>query len=230
MRKQISLFQFLLSLAIGLYAFIMIVYFDFNYFNPRQFLFMTIWNFYLSTLYLVVVSVCDFSLYVFKSKKLEKINATFRENLSPAFTSLTYLVTFTFWVMIYPVLLKRRDKNFGLTAYINVYVHLILTLLQTIDIFFSYRKNKGILIKYDFLVGAFIMGVYSILILIVVFIFDFPIYPFLDNMTWYKAIAEFILFQSMIFIFYLIHVGLIKLKYIFKIYIFTEDDEKEKIE
>ena len=106
---------------------------------------------------------------------------------------------------------------------------MILTVLQTIDIFFSYRKNKGILIKYDFLVGAFIMGVYSILILIVVFIFDFPIYPFLVNMTWYKAIAEFILFQSMIFIFYLIHVGLIKLKYIFKIYTLTEDDEKQKI-
>ena len=230
MRKQISFFQFFLSLAIGLYAFIMIVYFDFNYFNSKQFLFMTIWNLYLSTLYLVVVSVCDFSLYVFKSKKLEGINAIFRENLSPAFTSLTYLVTFTFWVMIYPVLLKRGDKNFGLTTYINVYVHLILTVLQTIDIFFSYRKNKGILIKYDFLVGAFIMGVYSILILIVVFIFDFPIYPFLNNMTWYKAIAEFILFQSMIFIFYLIHVGLIKLKYICKIFILTEDDEKEKIE
>ena len=230
MRKQISFFQFFLSLAIGLYAFIMIIYFDLNYFNPKQFLFMTIWNFYLSTLYLVIVSICDFSLYIFKSKKLENINAIFRENLSPAFTSLTYLVTFTFWVMIYPVLLKRGDKNFGLTTYINVYVHLILTVLQTIDIFFSYRKNKGILIKYDFLVGAFIMGVYSILILIVVFIFDFPIYPFLNNMTWYKAIAEFILFQSMIFIFYLIHVGLIKLKYICKIFILTEDDEKEKIE
>ena len=208
----------------------MIVYIDFNYFNKRQFLFMTIWNLYLSTLYLVVVSVCDFSLYVFKSKKLESINKIFRENLSPAFTSLTYLVTFTFWVMIYPVLLKRGDKNFGLTTYINVYVHLIVTVLQTIDIFFSYRKSKGILIKYDFLVGSFIMGVYSILILIVVFIFDFPIYPFLDNMTWYKAIAEFILFQSMIFIFYLVHVGLIKLKYICKIYTLTEDDEKVKIE
>ena len=208
----------------------MIVYIDFNYFNKRQFLFMTIWNLYLSTLYLVVVSVCDFSLYVFKSKTLESINKIFRENLSPAFTSLTYLVTFTFWVMIYPVLLKRGDKNFGLTTYINVYVHLIVTVLQTIDIFFSYRKSKGILIKYDFLVGSFIMGVYSILILIVVFIFDFPIYPFLDNMTWYKAIAEFILFQSMIFIFYLVHVGLIKLKYICKIYTLTEDDEKVKIE
>ena len=230
MRKQISFFQFFLSLVIGFYAFIMIVYIDFNYFNKRQFLFMTIWNLYLSTLYLVVVSVCDFSLYVFKSKKLESINKIFRENLSPAFTSLTYLVTFTFWVMIYPVLLKRGDKNFGLTTYINVYVHLIVTVLQTIDIFFSYRKSKGILIKYDFLVGSFIMGVYSILILIVVFIFDFPIYPFLDNMTWYKAITEFILFQSMIFIFYLVHVGLIKLKYICKIYTLTEDDEKVKIE
>ena len=229
MRNEISFYQFFISLAMGIYSFIMIVYFELYYFKLRQFLFMTNWNFYISTIYLIGLSICDFSSYVFKSKKLEKLNKLFRENLSPAFTALTYLVTFTFLVMIYPVILKRGDKNFGISAYINIYVHLILTIMQTIDIFLSYRKKKGILIKYDFLVASFIIWIYSILVLILVFIFDFPIYPFLDNMTLIKAFFEIILFQSMIFIFYLIHVGLIKLKYILKIFIVIDDTKKEKL-
>ena len=94
-----------------------------------------------------------------------------------------------------------------------------------IAIFISYRKQKGIVIKYDFLIGALIMGAYSILSLILVYGFDKPIYPFMNNMTWYKAIGELILFIAMIFIFYLIHVGLIKLKYKCKIFIIDNDVE-----
>ena len=55
-----------------------------------------------------------------------------------------------------------------------------------------------------------------------------PIYPFLNNMTWYKAIGEIILFQIMSYLFYLIHVGLIKLKYKFKINVL--DDIIKKID
>ena len=218
MREKISLLQFLASLIIGIYAFIMFIYIEILFFNPKQFLFMTMWNCYISTIYLIINSICDFSLFVLKSIKLEKISELFRETLSPAFTALTYLVTFTFWIMIFPVILRDSgDGNFGMGLNVNLYVHLFLTIFQTIDIFLSYRKNKGIIIKYDFLIAASIMGVYSILTLILVYGFNEPIYPFLDNMTWYKAIIELILFQAMIFLFYLIHVGLIKLKYKFKI-------------
>ena len=229
MRKNISLAQFLISFIIGIYAFITFFYFEWNFFNIRQILFMTMWNLYISTIFLVTISICDFSLYLLKSNKLEKINELFRERLSPAFTALTYLVTFTFWVMIYPVLIKKGNGNFGLTLYINLYVHLYLTILQTVDIFFSYRKKKGILIKYDFLIAAFIIMIYSILILFLVFGYNKPIYPFLNNMTWYKAIVEFIVFQFIIFIFYLIPVGLIKLKYRYNIFILPDDFKKDKL-
>ena len=230
MREKISLLQFLVSLIIGIYVFIMFIYVEILLFNPNQFLFMTMWNFYLSTIYLIINSICDFSLFVLKSIKLEKLSELFRETLSPAFTALTFLVTFTFWVMIFPVILRDRgDGNFGLGLHVNLYVHLFLTIFQTIDIFLSYRINKGIKIKYDFLIAASIMGVYSILTLILIYGFNKAIYPFLENMTWYKAIFELILFQAMIFLFYLIHVGLIKLKYKCKIYIIFENDEKEEL-
>ena len=71
------------------------------------------------------------------------------------------------------------------------------------------------------------MGAYSILSLILVYGFDKPIYPFMNNMTWYKAIGELILFIAMIFIFYLIHVGLIKLKYKCKIFIIDNNNDIE---
>ena len=227
MGENISLLQFLTSFIMGLYAFIMFVYFTITSFNVILFIFMTIWNYYISTVYLVTISICDFSSYILKSNKLDRVNEIFREKLSPAFTALTYLVTFTFWVMIFPVIFSEGDGNFGVSLYMNLYLHLFLTILQTIDIFISYRKQKGIVIKYDFLIGAFIMGAYSILSLILIYGFDTPIYPFMNNMTWYKAIGELILFIAMIFIFYLIHVGLIKLKYKCKIFIIDNDNDIE---
>ena len=227
MGENISLLQFLTSFIMGLYAFIMFVYFTITSFNVILFIFMTIWNYYISTVYLVTISICDFSSYILKSNKLDRVNEIFREKLSPAFTALTYLVTFTFWVMIFPVIFSEGDGNFGVSLYMNLYLHLFLTILQTIDIFISYRKQKGIVIKYDFLIGAFIMGAYSILSLILIYGFDTPIYPFMNNMTWYKAIGELILFIAMIFIFYLIHVGLIKLKYKCKIFIIDNDNDTE---
>ena len=227
MGENISLLQFLTSFIMGLYAFIMFVYFTITSFNVILFIFMTIWNYYISTVYLVTISICDFSSYILKSNKLDRVNEIFREKLSPAFTALTYLVTFTFWVMIFPVIFSEGDGNFGVSLYMNLYLHLFLTILQTIDIFISYRKQKGIVIKYDFLIGAFIMGAYSILSLILIYGFDTPIYPFMNNMTWYKAIGELLLFIAMIFIFYLIHVGLIKLKYKCKIFIIDNDNDIE---
>ena len=98
-----------------------------------------------------------------------------------------------------------------------------MTILQTVDIFLSYRKNKGIIIKYDFL----ILGIYAILTLILVFGFNTPVYQFLNNMTWYKAIGEILIFEIMIFLFYLVHVGLIKLKFKCKIYILEEEEEEK---
>ena len=228
MRTKISLLQFLTSFIIGLYAFITIVHFTIISFNFNQLVFMTTWNYYISTVYLITICICDFSFYVLKSHKLDKVNEIFRENLSPSFTGLTYLVTFTFWVMIFPVLVKENgDRNYGMGLYKNIYVHLILTILHKIDIFISYRKQKGIVIKYDFIIGAIILGVYSILSLILIFVFDKPVYPFMYNMTWYKAIGVFILFIFLFFIFYLIHIGLIKLKYKFRIFILVNNNNDE---
>ena len=135
MRKEISFFQFLVSGIIGVYALIMIIYFEVNYFTYKQFLFMTMWNFYFSTIYLIIVAICDFSFFILKSDKLEKLNELFRETISPSFTALTYLVTFTFWIMIFPALiLGGKDGNFGMSLYLNLYLHLYLTIFQTIDI------------------------------------------------------------------------------------------------
>ena len=219
MRKNISFFQFFLSLTIGIYSLITFLSFQINNFSLKQFIFMTTWNFWISTIYLVTISICDFSWYMLESNLLDKLNELFREKLSPAFTALTYLVTFTFWVMIFPTALRDGDPNFGMGLFFNLHVHLILTIFQTIDIFFSYRKNKGIVLKYDFIICLIIMGIYSVLMLVLTFGYNIAIYPFLENMTWFKAFIEFQLFQYMIFIFYLIHVGLIKLKAKYNIFV-----------
>ena len=230
MRKDISFFQFLISLTIGVYSLITFLRFQMEHFKLNQFLFMTMWNFWISTIYLVTVSICDFSLYLFQTKTLEKLNKLFRDTFSPAFTAVTYLVSFTFWLMIYPVVLNKGDPNFGLGLFYNLHLHLFLTILETIDILLSYRTNKGIVIKYDYLICVFIMTVYSSLMLILIYGYNIAIYPFLENMTWYKAIIILHLFQGMIFIFYLIHIGLIKLKFKYKIFISVDGKKIKKNE
>ena len=228
MRQDISLFQFLISLILGIYAFIGIIHFNIIFFDVSQFLYMTTWNYYISSIYLIVISICDFSLYILKSNKLDKVNEIFRENLSPAFTALTYLVTITFWMIIFPMIISEGDDgNFGIGLYMNWYLHLFLTIFQTIDIFISYRKEKGIVIKYDFLIAIIIVGAYALLSLILIYGFDKPVYPFFNNLTWYKFIGLFILFAILIFVCYLIHVGFIKLKYKCKIFIIKDDNNNE---
>ena len=228
MRQDISLLQFLTSLIIGIYALITVTHFTVTTFNVIQFIYMTTWNYYISTIYLIILSICDFSLYILKSNKLDKLNEIFREILSPAFTALTYLVSLTFWITIFPGIVEEGgDETHGMSLYINIYVHSLLTLFQTIDIFISYRKNKGIVIKYDLLIAFFIVGAYSVLSLILIYGFNIAVYPFFDKMTWYKAIGLFILFLVVIFITYLIHVGLIKLKYKCKIFILKNENVGE---
>ena len=185
MRQDISLLQFLISLILGIYAFIGIIHFNIIFFDVSQFLYMTIWNYYISSIYLIVISISDFSLYILKSNKLDNVNEIFRENLSPAFTALTYLVTITFWMIIFPMIVSEGDDgNFGIGFYMNLYLHLFLTIFQTIDIFISYRKEKGIVIKYDFLIAIIIVGAYALLSLILIYGFDKPVYPFFNNLTW----------------------------------------------
>ena len=130
--------------------------------------------------------------------------------------------------MIFPGIVKEDGaETHGMSLYINLYVHLLLTIFPTIDIFISYRKNKGITIKYDLLIAVIIIGAYSILSLILIYGYHNPIYPFFEDITLYKLIGLFFLFTVMIFLTYLIHVGLIKLKYAFNIFILNNENVGE---
>ena len=73
------------------------------------------------------------------------------------------------------------------------------------------------------------MGSYAILTLILVYGYNYAVYPFLKHMTWYKGLGELILFEVMMFLFYLIHVGFIKLKYKYKIYILMDGTNESDI-
>ena len=78
MGQDISLLQFLTSLIIGIYVLITLIQLTVTTFNVIQFIFLTTWNYYISTIYLITISICDFSLYILKSNKLEKVNEIFR--------------------------------------------------------------------------------------------------------------------------------------------------------
>ena len=228
MRKTITKEQLIISLLIGNYALIEILYFI-SIEIPSRFIFMTWWNLYLNSFYLISILIFDI-LFYFKINVLEKINYFFREHLSPILCTLTFLVSLIFWCVIYPMIIflgKKNPDKWG--AYVNFYVHIILTCLHVVDVFYGERKKK-FYDQRDWNGVAFIMGIYSIVVLICYFKYNFAIYPFLEKLNGVKIIIFFVGFVFIFTMLYYLYIKLVDLKYKFKMYISNEEDKMKKNE
>jgi len=226
MRKTITKNQLLVSLFIGGYALFQIIYFISVEISFR-FIFMTWWNLYLNSFYLINILVYDI-LFYFKIKLLEKINNLFREHISPILCTLTFLVSLIFWCVIYPMIIifgRKNPDKWG--VYVNCYVHIILTCLHVIDIFYGERKKKSFDIR-DWYGIAFIMGCYSIVVVVCYFGYNFAIYPFLEKLNGLKIIIFFIGFIFLFTILYYLYIKLVDLKYKYKFYISDEEEDEMK--
>jgi len=227
MRKKLTFNQLIISLFIGIYSLIEIIWFIKRE-KLIRFIFMTWWNLYLNSFYLTGILIFDILFYL-KVLKLERINYFFREYLHPIFCTLTILVTIIFWGLIMPMLFlkgsKLENKLSDLGIYANIYRHFIITIFQIIDLFFAEKEN--ITFNYNHWLGiSFIIFCYSIVCFISFFKFNIVIYPFLENLNYIKIIllfSGFIIFYTSLYYFY---IYLIKLKYKWKFYI--NEDAKYK--
>jgi len=230
MRKKITFNQLIISLFIGIYSLIEIIWFIKRE-KLIRFIYMTWWNLYLNSFYLFGILIFDILFYL-KIKKLERINYFFRENLHPIFCTLTILVTIIFWLLIIPMLFFKgselKNDLTDLGIYADVYRHLILTIFQIVDLFFAEKENMNFNYKHWLGLG-FIMFCYSFVCVITFFKYNIVIYPFLENLNKIKIIIVFSGFVLLYSILYYFYIYLIKLKYKWKIYINDEDDKYKKI-
>lgn len=141
MRRDIKPYQFWVSIIIGFFNTIFFLLFLLK-FETKHFFFLTMWTYWLNSIYLLVVCICDISLCCFKSTRLEKINDFFRNDYSLVSFPFSYAVTFLFWFL---VCLGNNVMNFDFVMskmIARIYLHGINTGFLLLDLFISEHKKK----------------------------------------------------------------------------------------
>ena len=224
MRKSISTTQLLIIIIIGGIN----TYMFFGWFlelKNRRFLFMTWWSFYINSVLLMVNLFCDIYFYFTKNKKYEDLNYLFRNSYASVSTTLSIFVTFIFWTLIFRslnVFNKSYDED---KIYRSIYIHLIITILLILDLFCSERdepKFKFSELNIDYI----ILGLYMILTLLLIYVYDKPIYPFLKNIHIFTLLCYGIIFIIVMFISYYLYLGLLILKYKYNIGLENENENE----
>ena len=96
MRNNITLKQFIISCIINVINFFYFLGYDFTL-NYRSLIFLTIITLDFNTIYLLLSFICDISLFIFKSQKLEPLNDFMRNKVCQVANPLSYAVTILFW-------------------------------------------------------------------------------------------------------------------------------------
>ena len=97
MRTNITLSQFIVSCIInGLNSFFYFLAYEIT-FNYRFLVFLTIITLDFNSIYLFLSFICDISLFIFKSTKLEVLNNFLRNKLCHVANPISYTVTVLFW-------------------------------------------------------------------------------------------------------------------------------------
>ena len=228
MRIFIKKIQLLVSLSLFIFASIHFIYYVYRDFleGPRRLKFMTWWNLYINSIYFIVVLISDICLY-FNNRRMEKINFFFREHYSAICTTLTFLVSIIFWLMIYlPILITNQFSKINEmgTFYENLYVHLIITIIQILDIFFAQKTFMKF--NWNHIFGLTILFLcYGIVVAIEKFVKNFSIYPFFNDLKWWNFpffIVFFVCCYCLIYKF--CYLKLIEIKYKKKIFVLESQE------
>ena len=228
MRIFIKNNQLLVSLILFSFGIIHYIYFVYRDISdgPRRLKFMTWWNLYINSFYFIIVLICDICLY-FNNRQLEKINFFFREHYSAICTTLTILVSIIFWFLIYlPLIIKNqlsKFKDMG-SFYENLYVHLIITIIQILDIFFAQKTFMKFNFNHIIALTVLFMA-YGIVVAIEKFVNNFSIYPFFDALKWWNFPFFIVFFVACYYLIYkYCYLKLIQIKYKKKIFILESQE------
>ena len=225
--KNNQLFVSLIFFSFAIIHFIYYVYRDFLD-GPRRLKFMTWWNLYLNSFYFIISLISDISLY-FNNRQMEKVNFFCREHYSAICTTLTILVSIIFWFMIYlPLVIKDQISKIDEMGrfYENLYVHLIITIIQILDIFFAQKT----FMKFNFnhiIALTILFLTYGIVVAVEKFVYNFSIYPFFNELKWWNFPFFIVFFVACYCLIYkYCYLKLIEIKYKKNIFVLESQEIK----
>ena len=223
MRTNITLSQFIVSCIInGLNSFFYFLAYNVTL-NYRFLIFLTIITLDFNSIYLFLSFICDISLFIFKSTKLEELNNFLLYKLCHVANPISYTVTVLFWGIA--AFGGMGDIFVDLMFIIlNVYAHLLITIFVIVDIFIAEHDNHSFSPTILVIIIIY-MILYGILCGILTIKYDNPPYPFLKGTNLLSLIGIYAIFSLIFVSCYFFHILLFKIK--FK-YIIKEDNDDTK--
>ena len=208
--------RYFLTLSIGIFDFIMHIYCLCHENKLGDIKYMTVWNYNLCSLYLILITVCD-TLFFFNKKNLENFNYFLRETISPILSTNTYLVTITFWLCI-KLIEEINDENIpkhSITNIKNLFIHFMISILMSIDTIFT-EKNEYIFNKKHYLYIILFITCYGSFIFIRFLFSDRTdedyVYNFLKKISIFNFPLYIICFCILEFLCYYLYIFLMKYK------------------
>ena len=182
-------YYIILSICIFQIAFFIYRFIYLDSKSALRYIRITNWSFYISSIYLFSILICDTSLYFFSSKKLEKYNHFIRNSFSNIAFPYCFMITIGFWGLILIGIIMQTETliksgtEFNIQKFLfNLHLHLGITILMIIDLFLN-EKEKVKLNWFSCLANTFIFIIYCIVVVIEKYIFDLSAYVFIEKLN-----------------------------------------------
>ena len=140
-RDKITIYQYFITFLMSSFNTISFFHFLTQLEEIDRFILLTWWNFYISSIFFIVILICDTNLFIFKSKRLEHINYYFRNHFYPVILIYSIFVSIIFWGIINPLSgYKQMGEDFY-TIFRNYNVHGLIVIFLFIDMYFAERDK-----------------------------------------------------------------------------------------
>ena len=205
LRDKINLNQYIITFLISSFNIISFFYFLFQFEEIDRFILLTWWNFYLSSIFFIIILICDTNLFLFKSKRLEYINCFFRNDFYPVILIYSIFVSLIFWGIINPLSgYKQMGEDFY-TIFRNYNVHGLIVIFLLIDMYFADR-DKYSYNNNDVFMLLGIITCYSLLTIIMRKYFNIIMYNFLEKISFSLMLYVGLIFYFLLFGFYYVYI------------------------
>ena len=205
LRDKITPKQYFITFLLFSFNTISFFYFLSQLEEIDRFIFLTWWNFYISSIFFIIIFICDTNLFLFKSKRLEHINYYFRNHIYPVILIYSIFVSIIFWAIMNPLSgYKQMGEDFY-TIFRNCNVHGIIVIFLLIDMYFA-ERDKYSYNNNDVFMLFGIITCYSILTIIMRKYFNIIIYNFLERISFSFMIYVGLFFYLILFCFYMVYI------------------------
>lgn len=209
MKTKYFIMLFLVLFQLGMFIWLAI---EMSFYT--QYIHITNWSHLISTIYLFLSILCDTSFICFQSKKFEKLQYFVHNSFSKVAFPYCFMISIGFWMiflfgLIFGVATFAK-KGIEISIFriiINIHLHLGITIIMLIELFFYPREEMTITIQSG-IVNIVIFIVYATTACIAKYVFDKNAYFFMGEINIFGLIcvgvAIFVLLIGCVFLYNLI--------------------------